>query len=209
MKKIVQIKKPHDLEDATNIKLGGGFCCFGSRQRPCARLRTAFQIVSLLALSTLTARAGEPDYKALFERANSSASLWKDKALSLEKENSALREQISKLTTKVSSPTPAPLVEAVQEVQKPPEDKYVEVPNYGANQLDQFGGPRVKVNFYLVNLSGALIQVGSSAKRAVEVGTTGMIMIYKDSITGEEVYYTNKIASKSGHVVLMIRTFPR
>src|SRR5262245_46633968 len=107
-------------------------------------------VVCVLAAILPAHAQEETDYKAMYERANQSASLWKERATVLEKENKSLRMQIDRLLANPVTPadpaaaaaqTPAPQPAARRELT-------VGIPIGTTVQLDNFGGPRRRLTIY-------------------------------------------------------------
>ena len=71
----------------------------------------------------------------------------------------------------------------------------MEIPTYGAVNLESYGGPAIKVNIWSTSVKGALVQVGNEAKRRVEFGPDGRVLLHQDAAEGFRVYLLNSLTS--------------
>lgn len=161
--------------------------------------------LALLALLPAPAplSAQQPDYQALYEQASRSASMWKERAAILEKENRELKEQVGRLrgkggaTTPAAEPArnPAPDAGSSRRAAAEPRRAVIEVPLHGAVNLQSYGGPALKVNVWSISMTTALVQVGNEAKREVRFPTDGRALLHSAADGSCQVYIRNDLTS--------------
>ncbi len=149
-----------------------------------------FVTTFLLVMGANTAVCSETDYKTLYGAATESARLWKQKAEGLEKKNAELKRL---LLEDQSAPAKNPIP---QPPNQPHFDEFeIEIPSFGVSNVSSYGGPNIKVNVWQKLPGAALMQIGSAAKQKVTIPVSGQALIYRDTVSGDEIYLTNRIAS--------------
>ena len=164
---------------------------------------TVTSFVGCLLVDTAVAFDGDKiDYKPLYRNANRSAALWKEQAQQFKETNLRLREMLeeSRASQSFEQSTGVSIYE----------EFYIEIPDNGASTIGYYGGPDIKVNIWwkLGGVNGAVLQVGNDSLHKVYVPASGRALIYRDGDSGDEVYLTNRIASKE-KLVLLVRRMVR
>jgi hypothetical protein len=149
--------------------------------------------------SAVGADGSEIDYKPLYKNANRSAALWKKEAQHREVEILQLREMLGQTPRAARTPASQPANEAEYE------EFYVEIPDNGASTIGYYGGPDIKVNIWWKLQRGAILQVGADSLHKVILPASGRALIYRDAESGNEVYLTDRIASKEKLQLLVRR----
>ena len=157
-------------------------------------------ITSFVVDSAVAFDGNEIDYKPLFQKANRSASLWKEEAQQFKETNLRLREMLEESRASRSL-APQPPREATYE------EFYIEIPDNGASTIGYYGGPNIQVNIWwkLGGVRGAVLQVGADSLHKVYVPASGRALIYRDAESGDEVYLTDRISSKEKLTLLVRR----
>jgi len=162
-------------------------------------IQTSLFPIAVFLITCNPAAGSEVDFQQLYTVVNESARLWKEKAERLEADNRALRKLLKERETQ---PQTQSIVESVPEPKY--EEFHIEIPSYGVSNIASYGGPNVKINIWNRSVAGVVLQVGSAAKHNVEVPLSGRALLYRDTVYGDEVYLTNKIASQN-MVKLLVR----
>jgi len=180
----------------------------------------AFACASLsMILAPGPARAQEasasekPDYEALYKRANEAAAAWKDRATRLEGEVQALRRQVAGLSAAANRtesgeyPVTRPPIAAGQ---PKPIETFHEIPLGQAVNLSGYGGPSETIGVGRVGFGTATVFTGILRDSAREIDfVNGRALLYKDSLSGDEVFVTDSLAVKSGRAQIVIVKHPQ
>jgi hypothetical protein len=163
------------------------------------------------AMNPIPVLAQDASYKELYEQANQSAMMWKERAAILDKENQSLRDQVARLRGQPPVPVAAgvrPAVAATPAVAAAPKvtRSEVEIPIYGAVNLQSYGGPSIKVNIWATSPTGAIVQVGNEARRQLDYAADGRVLLHRDASGDYEVHLLNSITSPNTVRIEILQT---
>jgi len=151
-------------------------------------------LLAVALIPPAVTRAEPPAYQELYEQANRSSQMWKERAAILEKENQNLRDQLAR----PRGPQP-PMAPQANRMPMPaqPRKSQIEIPMYGAVNLESYGGPAIKVNIWSASVKGALVQVGNEARRQVDFGPDGRVLLHRDASGEFQVFLLGTLSSPS------------
>lgn len=162
-------------------------------------LRPPFLLIAVLLCARALPQAGadEVELQQKFENANRSAGMWRERAQILEKENKILRAQLERLIANPASPN-ASVVATPQAAPAPgPTRIETTIPIGTTVSLDQFGGPKRRLQVFAVDAVKVTIQVDNTGVRSVPLGT-GQPELLVDPETGDRVILASPIKREEG-----------
>ncbi len=160
------------------------------------RLLSSLAAALLCGIALPNAAADEVELQQKFETANRSAGMWRERAQILEKENKALRAQIDRLLANPLAPN-TPAAAAATSAPVAPSRIETTIPIGTTVSLDQFGGPKRRIQVFAVDAVKVTIQVDNTGVRSVPLGT-GQPELLVDPETGDRVLLASPIKREEG-----------